>query len=329
MVRLIRYHVARFYLLTLHDLGTPPAEFRGLAREQISKYDTASFKNTTVTSIVPEGNDTFSSFSVTDSTGKKYTARKIVLGTGLKDVLPQTPGLREAWGKGVFWCPWCDGYEHRDQPLGIIGNIADALGSVLETNTQFSDIVAFVNGTQTPKGEAAATAQHEGWEEQLKAWNVKIENRTISSIQRVQDGGKNRTTTQQFDKFRVHFTQGEPVTRGAFIANFPSVQFSDLPAKMHLNVSDNKIVVSESQRTNITGVWAIGDSNSDGSTNVPHAMFSGKRAAVYLHVELSREDTKSKLSKRNDQLSHRELEQEAEDAIGNDLEEQWQKAQRK
>jgi thioredoxin reductase len=58
---------------------------------------------------VPVDGD-FSSFNVTDDTGKSFTARKIVLGTGLRDLLPDTPGLREAFGKGIYWCPWCDGY---------------------------------------------------------------------------------------------------------------------------------------------------------------------------------------------------------------------------
>ncbi|KAJ5316516.1 hypothetical protein N7508_001024 [Penicillium antarcticum] len=79
-------------------------------------------------------------------------------------------------------------------------------------------------------------------------------------------------------------------------------------------------------RTNQTGFFAIGDANSDGSTNVPHAMFSGKRAAVYIHVEMSREDSQSKVSKR-DILSRRELEREAARAIGENLEPQWKRAQ--
>lgn len=91
-------------------LGTPPATFRGLAREQISRYPTAHFKNSTVLSIVPYGNSSVSAFNVTDDTGKSYTSRKLVLGTGVSDVLPDTPGVDEAWGKGLFWCPWCDGY---------------------------------------------------------------------------------------------------------------------------------------------------------------------------------------------------------------------------
>ncbi|KAJ5083859.1 hypothetical protein NUU61_008438 [Penicillium alfredii] len=318
----------------MHDVigndGTPPAEFRALAQKQISEYPTAHIKNGTVKSITPTGDGNITTFSVTDKEGKKYTARKIVLGTGLKDVLPATPGLKEAWGKGIFWCPWCDGYEHRDQPFGIIGDLADALGSVLETNTQFSDIIAFVNGTQTPQGEAKATSQHEGWEEQLKAWNVKIENRTISSIERIQDGSTHRNASGQYDKFRVHFTHGKPVERNAFIVNFPSVQRSDLPEKLGLTVSDEKVkVTSDDQRTNKKGVWAIGDANSDGSTNVPHAMFSGKKAAVYLHVEISREDSQSKISKRSGSLSRRELEREAVDAIGDNLESQWKRIQPK
>jgi hypothetical protein len=62
-----------------------------------------------VTSIVPLDGD-FSVFNVSDATGASYTARKIVLGTGLRDLIPPTPGMREAFGKGIFWCPWCDGY---------------------------------------------------------------------------------------------------------------------------------------------------------------------------------------------------------------------------
>lgn len=91
-------------------VGTPPAVFRGLARSQIEKYDTAHFVNETVASIVPGGGNV-TSFTVTDGTGQNYTARKIVLGTGVVDDLPDTPGLKENFGKGIYWCPWCDGYE--------------------------------------------------------------------------------------------------------------------------------------------------------------------------------------------------------------------------
>ncbi|CAG8057023.1 unnamed protein product [Penicillium salamii] len=315
----------------MHDVigndGTPPAVFRGLAREQISKYPTAHFANETVETIVPWTKGDYSAFTVTDSQGKNYTSRKIVLGTGVKDVLPSTPGLEDGWGQGIFWCPWCDGYEHRDQPFGLIGDISDQLSNVLETHTQYDDIIAFVNGTQTPEGEARAAAKVPDWKEQLAGWNTTIDNRTISSIDRLQDGGKDRKedSDRQFDKFLIHFTTGEPVERNAIMINVPTVQTSTLPVKMGLDVVDNKINVTSGMRTSQTGVFAVGDANSDGSTNVPHAMFSGKKAGVFVHVEMSREESASQISKRTG-LSDSALEEEAKRAIGDGLDALWKRA---
>ncbi|CAG8022707.1 unnamed protein product [Penicillium olsonii] len=314
----------------MHDVigndGTPPAVFRGLAREQISKYPTAHFANETVDHITPWGTGDYSAFTVTDSQGKNYTARKIVLGTGVKDVLPSTPGLEDGWGQGIFWCPWCDGYEHRDQPIGFIGDITDQLSNILETHTLYDDAIAFVNGSQTPEGEARATAKVADWKAQLAGWNTTIDNRTISSIERLQDGGDNRQGDRQFDKFRIHFTTGEPVERGAIMINVPTVQASVLPAEMGLEIVSDKINVTSALRTNEPGVWAVGDANSDGSTNVPHAMYTGKRAGVYVHVEMSREESASQISKRTD-LTDAQLEHEAKRAIGDDLESLWKRAQ--
>ncbi|KAJ5489774.1 thioredoxin reductase [Penicillium diatomitis] len=313
----------------MHDVigndGTPPDEFRALARKQISEYPTASWSNQTVMSITSIGTDKVSVFRVADSEGRNHTARKVVLGTGLRDLLPDTPGVKENWGKGIWWCPWCDGYEHRDQRLGIFGPLADVVGSVLEVNTQYSDIIAYVNGTQNEATEAETEKRRPDWKKQLAVWNVTIDNRTISAVKRLQDGAKvqNQATHQQFDKFQLEFTNGETAERDAIFTNYPSVQASNLPGQLHLNVTNEKIVVSSSSMmTSIAGIYGVGDANSDGSSNVPHAMFSGKKAAVYLHVQLSREDTESKISKRTG-LSHTELEEEANRVIGRNLEPFW------
>lgn len=89
------------------NTGTDPELFRGLAREQISRYETAQLKFRQALSIVSQNNG--SSFQTTDESGQTYTSRKIILATGLRDILPETPGIKEAWSKGIFWCPWCDG----------------------------------------------------------------------------------------------------------------------------------------------------------------------------------------------------------------------------
>lgn len=148
-----------------------------------------------------------------------------------------------------------------------------------------SDIIAFTNGTRTPEGEVRASEKYPGWDKQLEAWNVTIDNRMITSFERIQDGGEHRDNAEdkQFDKFRVHFTEGKPVERNAFLVDYPTDQRSTLPAQMSLEMDSRKVKVTAAMRTNETGVFAIGDANSDGSTNVPHAMYSGKRAAVYIH----------------------------------------------
>ncbi|KAL4886283.1 hypothetical protein BJY04DRAFT_229364 [Aspergillus karnatakaensis] len=321
----------------MHDVigndGTPPADFRAAARDKISTYPTASFIDNAITSLTPVNhtNSSTTFFRAVDSTGAEYTARKVVLATGLIDTLPSTPGLQEAFGKGVFWCPWCDGYEHRDQPFGILGTIDHIVSSLLEIATLNDDIIAFVNGSYTPEEVSALESSYPDWRAQIEAYNVRIENRTIASITRLQDGGEvqNEAQDQQLDIFQINFTEGDPVIRNALLTNFGTAQRSSLPYDLGLAMKDGKIdtSINPGMRTSLAGVFAVGDANSDGSTNVPHAMFSGKRAAVFGHVELAREDMAAAISKRS--LSTRALHKEAERAMGDELERIWERIKAK
>lgn len=306
--------------------GTVPAEFRAAARKQILRYNTSTIIDTSISAIKPVDNI----FEATDASGKTYTARKVVLGTGLRDVLPDTPGLQEAFGKGIFWCPWCDGYEHRDQPFGILGQMQDIIGSTLEVYTTLNnDIIAFLNGTQTPDQEAILDKNHPDWRAIVQAYNIRLDNRTITEIERIQDGSEHHDDQgRQFDKFLVHFTEGEPVERNAFITNYPTAQRSALPDQLGLKMLDNKIDTQTNPglRTSLAGVWAVGDANSDNSTNVPHAMFSGKRAAVYAHVEMAREEAQAAISKR---MPERRMLEETERRMGNELEALYNRMRRR
>lgn len=216
-----------------------------------------------------------------------------MLGTGVLDVLPPTPGLLENFGKGIYWCPWCDGWEHRDQPLGILGSLRHVMESVYELETLNKDIIAFVNGTEHNVGDITyLNLKYPQWRKQLQNYNVKINNKMITSIDRLQDGSKvyDKKNWQEYDKFRINFSDGTSEERGVFITNFPTEQHSDLPDQLGLArdpVDKNKIKVNfRGMRSSVPGVFVVGDANNDGSTNGNHAMFSGKRAAVALHGEL-------------------------------------------
>ncbi|SPQ25176.1 494b6195-845f-4301-83e9-b9e826de8de4 [Thermothielavioides terrestris] len=295
----------------MHDVlgfdGVTTAYFRWAARQQLAHYSTVSMTNGTVTKITP-GDSQNNFFTVTTtSPGSNattdLTARKIVLATGLRDILPATPGIRENWGQGIFWCPWCDGYEHADQPLGLLGSLDNVPAAVREMLTLTRDIVALVNGTDTPAFRAATDAKLPGWQRYLQLHDVRVDNRTIAAIRRLRNGtdgseDPSLPSVAEHDLFRVEFTEGPPVERAAFLAAWPSEQASHLGEKLGVHLYGGRLAADPANGlvTNVPGVYAIGDANSDNTTNVPHALFSGKRAAVYLHVKIGREDGERELN---------------------------------
>ncbi|RDA92195.1 hypothetical protein CP533_5619 [Ophiocordyceps camponoti-saundersi (nom. inval.)] len=288
----------------MHDVigfdGVTPPYYRYAARKQILEYNTVTMQNGTVVSIRPIKKDVYSYFTVnyTSPSGEHITktAAKIVLGTGLRDLLPDTPGFRENWGKGIFWCPWCDGHEHADQHLGILGPFDQVPSTVLEILTLNSRITAFVNGTDTPENRNVTTQKNAVWEQQLQRAGVQVDNRTIASIQRVQDGAAgfhdpSKPSTAEFDRFQVNFVDGSSATSDAFLANLKNEEASNLGQDLGVQMIGGRLRADNAKglMTNVPGVFAVGDANSDNSTNVPHALYSGKRAAVFLHVQLERE----------------------------------------
>lgn len=269
-----------------------PAYYRWAARKQISFYNNAKTMNGTVTKIQPEKDKGFFTVSIKDTKGRElpYLAKKVVLATGLKDLLPATPGVSENWGKGIYWCPWCDGHEHADQALGLLGPLTSVPSTVREILTLNKNIIAFVNGTDTPAQRAKTEEASPKYLDYLKLHNVRIENRTIAAIERLANvsetaGDPSLPTYPEHDSFLVNFTDGGSTRRDAFFVNFKSEQASTLGAELGIETYGGRLGVDNSKGlvTSVPGVYAIGDCNSDNSTNVPHALYSGKRTAVFLH----------------------------------------------
>ncbi|EMT72863.1 hypothetical protein NOF04DRAFT_11978 [Fusarium oxysporum II5] len=295
----------------MHDVigwdGVQPAYFRYESRRLLSHYKTVKMENGTVTDIRPlHGTNTRFSVSVDypgqSRTTKQITARRIVLATGLKDVLPSTPGIAENWGKGIYSCPWCDGHEYADQPLGLLCPLDKVATYVRKVLTLGTDIVAFVNGTDNDEMRRAADEKFPQWGEYLNLHNVTIDNRTITSLQRLKDGEDvDRKpwlpSVPKDDLFSVHFTEGEPVQRVAFLSSFPSRQRSDIGERAGVVLTHGKLgVTNKAMFTNVPGIYAVGDANSDSSPNVPHAMYTGKKAAVSIHVALEIEKQAAELA---------------------------------
>jgi thioredoxin reductase len=113
-------------VLHMHNVvandGTPPAEFRAVAREQLAAYSDVEVRDVAAESISGAQDD----FTVRLADGAEIRARRIVLATGVADELPAVPGLAELWGTRAFSCPFCDGHEHAGEPIAVIGAAARA-----------------------------------------------------------------------------------------------------------------------------------------------------------------------------------------------------------
>ncbi|KAM4055296.1 pyridine nucleotide-disulfide oxidoreductase [Hirsutella rhossiliensis] len=309
----------------MHDVpgsdGVTPSYFRWAAMQQIRRYGTVQGTNGTVVEIRSSADDEFFTADVRlfNNTCASYTARKIILGTGLRDLLPQTPGLEENFGKGIYWCPWCDGMEHAGQPMGILGSFEQAVGAVGEVRTLHSDIIVFANGTDTPENRARAdktfAPNSSAYLQKLK---VKVDNRTITGITRLRDGADAHAdpklpSNPEHDLFDVELAGSsgvERVQRAVLFANYPSGQRSTLGKNTGVELRSDRMAVDSNMRTRVPGIYAVGDANSDGSTNVLHALYTGKRAVVDIHVELEKQVSKdlvARASKGDDEEALRRL----------------------
>lgn len=232
-------------------------------------------QNGTVSSIVPATNNTY--FTTTDAEGNQYISKKVILATGMKDLLPNTPGLAAGWGKGIYCtylqappltlcqrtpgCPWCDGWEHRDKTFANLGPFSAAFvqSSIAQTSLN-ADILLLTNGTCTNATKAQASQDLPDWAARLALYNISIEDRIIASFSRV-----NGNDSDYNDDFRITFTDGGSVFRNAIRGNFPAELASDLPAKLGLALddeSDATVLVDSNMESSMPGIFMVGDTNS-------------------------------------------------------------------
>ncbi len=139
--------------------GTPPAELLRIGWEQLRPYATVEHCLAEVVSMTAVANG----FALQTSDGTVLQSRRVLLATGVRDELPPIPGLADYWGKGgVYHCPYCHGWEVRDQKIVIIGNgeVVSHLAALLSTLS--TDISACLYGDPPPTPEQLGKLQQMG-----------------------------------------------------------------------------------------------------------------------------------------------------------------------
>src|SRR5919107_1547066 len=125
--------------------GTPPGELLAIGREEVAGYG-----GEVVTGEVVGAERVGDVFRVDLADGSHVQARRLLVTTGLTDELPDIPGVRELWGSDVLHCPYCHGWEVRDQPVGVIASGPMAVHQALLFRQLTADLTLFLHNGPRP-----------------------------------------------------------------------------------------------------------------------------------------------------------------------------------
>lgn len=242
--------------------GSTPGEISRIGREQVAKYDTITFLD----GFAVEGKKSHSGFEIKTEKGELYEGKKLIFATGVKDIMPEIPGFAECWGISVIHCPYCHGYEVKNQPTGILANgeFGFEFGKMITNWTK--DLTLFTRGKSTLTEEHASKLADKG---------VKIIETEIEQIEHT-DGKLEKLILQD----------GSQLPLNALYAKVDFAQSTDIPAGLGIEMTEQgHIKVDTMQKTNIPGVYACGDSTTM-FRSVSFAVSSGTIAGAACNKEL-------------------------------------------
>ena len=252
--------------------GTAPSQLRASAREQLAAYPSVYLDEVRVVDAVR----TDTGFSVTTSDGRNFRSRKILLAAGVVDEIPQQPGFRELYGIGVFLCPYCDGWEMRDQPLAVYGRGDDKGGGMaLEMSLWSRDTLLCTDGPSDLSDECRKRMDRNG----LQVREEKIVRLEIASSVPYQAS------------FDIVFESGPRLQRAAIFFNTGRYQSTDLAERLGCDMYDPKgcKVDNKQQMTHVPGLYVAGDASRD-VLQVIVAAAEGAEAAIGINTALLHED---------------------------------------
>ena len=197
------------------------------------------------------------------------------MATGLRDQLPDIPGVRERWGRDLLHCPYCHGYEVRDQPLGVLGGAPEAVLHALLVRQWSPDVLLF------PHTDVVDSEQRE----LLAARGIGIVEGMVA-----------RLVVDRDQLQGVELGDGTVVARAAVFVRPRFVPNADLLGDLGCALDGQGWVVHDPVgRTTVAGVWVAGNA-ADPRAQVITAAGQGSAAAIALNADMVDEDVKCALA---------------------------------
>lgn len=244
--------------------GETPANISNKALEQVLKYPTVNFLNDRVIDVIK--NSVANTFEVEATAQQYFTAKKVLFATGVRDIMPEIAGFSQCWGISIFHCPYCHGYETRNQKLGIIANGDIGFHFSTMIHHWSKDLILFTNGKS-----ALSPEQYD----KIAGKNIGIIETEIEAF--VHQDGKLE---------QVVLTDGSKYVISAVFAKPAFEQHCEIPKKLACEFTDDGYLkIDDFQETTITSVFATGD-NTTMLRAVSAAVASGTKAGAFINKAL-------------------------------------------
>ncbi|MEO7768375.1 MAG: NAD(P)/FAD-dependent oxidoreductase [Ferruginibacter sp.] len=242
--------------------GVPPDEIATLAKKQLAIYNTVQFFN----GLATKGIKTATGFQIYTETGEVFNARKVVFGTGIKDIMPDIAGFAESWGISVLHCPYCHGYEVRGEKTGILGNGNYGFEFSALISNWTKDLTLYTNGQSTLTTEQTA---------KLQQHHINIVEDEIKELQHLNGCLQH-----------ILFKSGKAAVVKAIYARTPFTQHCPIPEMLGCILNDDGYLkVDLAQNTSVHGVFACGD-NTTRMRTVANSVSMGTTAGLMVNKEL-------------------------------------------
>ncbi|MEU1305019.1 MULTISPECIES: NAD(P)/FAD-dependent oxidoreductase [Streptomyces] len=262
--------------------GTPPAELLARGREQVRRYGgRVVFGEVASAEPAAPSADGDLRFRVTLADGRTVTARRVLVATGLRDVLPDVPGLAEHWGHGVVHCPYCHGWEVRDEPIGVLATGTGSLHHALLFRQLTDDLVYFTRGTELDADTRARFA----------ARAIRVVDTSVRDVVNGEDGAVAgvRLADGTFVARRVLAVATRMLARTEGLDGL-KLPMEDLPDGM-----GRRFASGMAGTTEVPGVWVAGNA-TDLTAQVGASAAAGALAGSHINAQLAVADTDAALA---------------------------------
>ncbi len=246
--------------------GKTPKEISELGRQQVEKYDSVKFHSGLATSCIKTENG----FEISTQANNKFTAKKLLFATGIKDIMPDIKGFSECWGISVIHCPYCHGYEVKKEKTGILadGNFAFHYAQLIRNWTK--DLTIFTNGKSTLTQEQI---------DKIKRHNIPIVEKEISSLKH--QSGKIQ---------EIIFADNSTFELKAIYSRPDFEQHCKIPELLGCELTEQGLIkVDMFQKTTVENIFACGD-NTSPFRAVSYAVATGNIAGAVLNNTMTEEE---------------------------------------